>query len=378
MASRWSSDLAPAGIRLELSPRTALTSWSSRYYFRGRRVQLVVNATATPLGAIASLRWPRPDLLGAAGSACHRCSDVGLDRRGDLGAAAAGRPEVIEQQRGREDRPRSGRPCAWPAMSGAEPWTGSNMLRSRAIGVDVAAGGQADAAGDGGGEVGEDVAEQVVGDDDVEACRIRHQEDRGGVDVLVVDRDVGELGRDRVERAGPEVRRRGRARWSCGPASASCAAGPGRGRRRRGRRARRRTRVEALLGRDLVRRADADRAAGADVGTLGALADDDEVDLAGLRRAGSGTPGHSLRRAQVDVVVELEPQLEQQAALQDARRARSGRRRRRAGSRRGRGSRPAPSSGRTSPVRVPARRAEVVLGACRRRRRARRRRGRAP
>jgi hypothetical protein len=49
--------------------------------------------------------------------------------------------------------------------------------------VEVAAGGQPDAAGDGRAEVGDDVAEQVVGDDDVEALRVRDEEHRGGVDV---------------------------------------------------------------------------------------------------------------------------------------------------------------------------------------------------
>jgi hypothetical protein len=66
-------------------------------------------------------------------------------------------------------------------MSGAEPWT---------------AGRQADASGDGGGQVGEDVAEQVVGDDHVEAGGVGGQEDRGRVDVEVVDGDVGELPTD--------------------------------------------------------------------------------------------------------------------------------------------------------------------------------------
>ena len=65
---------------------------------------------------------------------------------------------------------------------------------------------------------------------------------------------------------------------------------------------------------DLVRRARADRTAVADVWALGALADDDEVDLA---RVGQRTrrAGEELRRTQVHVVVEREPQLEQQTAL---------------------------------------------------------------
>ncbi len=74
--------------------------------------------------------------------------------------------------------------------------------------------------------------------------------------------------------------------------------------------------VQADLGRDLVLGAGAQRAAVADVRALGALADDDEVDarLAGQRGLHAG---EELARAEVDVVVEGEAQLEQQPALQD-------------------------------------------------------------
>jgi len=47
--------------------------------------------------------------------------------------------------------------------------------------VDVAARGQPDAAGDRGPQVGQDVAEQVVGDDDVEPFWCGHEEHRRGV-----------------------------------------------------------------------------------------------------------------------------------------------------------------------------------------------------
>ena len=81
--------------------------------------------------------------------------------------------------------------------------------------------------------------------------------------------------------------------------------------------------VDADLGGHLLRRADTDRAAVADVGSLGAFADDHEVDVAPIGdtarercRNARKQPG----RTQVDVVVELEPQPEQESALQDARR----------------------------------------------------------
>ena len=149
----------------------------------------------------------------------------------------------------------------------------------------------------GGREVGEDVAEQVVGDDDVEAGRIGDQEDRGRVDVQVVDGDVGELGRHGVDGAGPEVagvhqdvvlvhQRQLAARTGLGPREgvADDALDAERG-------------VDADLGGHLLRRADADRAAVADVRPLGALADDHEVDVASIGdmlASGVGTPGYSL------------------------------------------------------------------------------------
>ena len=92
----------------------------------------------------------------------------------------------------------------WPAMSGAEPCTGSNMLGLVPDDVEVAAGGQPDAAGHRGGDVGDDVAEEVVGDDDVVAARVGDEEHRGGVDVLVGDRDLGELGRHLLDRPRPQ------------------------------------------------------------------------------------------------------------------------------------------------------------------------------
>jgi hypothetical protein len=77
--------------------------------------------------------------------------------------------------------------------------------------------------------------------------------------------------------------------------------------------------VQADLGGHLLRGVTPQHAAVADVGALRALADAEHVHLAGLgQRAADAVeePGG----AEVDVVVELEPELEQQSALQDARR----------------------------------------------------------
>ena len=79
--------------------------------------------------------------------------------------------------------------------------------------------------------------------------------------------------------------------------------------------------VEALLGGHLGRGALVHGAAGARVQTLGALPDHQEVDLAGLHvRQRPGGAGPQSRRAQVHVLVEREPQLEQQATLEHSRR----------------------------------------------------------
>ncbi len=61
--------------------------------------------------------------------------------------------------------------------------------------VDRAADGgrrqHAERAGDDAGLVGEDVAEEVLGEDDVEVARDVHEVHRHGVDELVLEGDVG-------------------------------------------------------------------------------------------------------------------------------------------------------------------------------------------
>ena len=74
-----------------------------------------------------------------------------------------------------------------PAMSGAEPCTGSNRLGKSPLRVDVGARGDADGAGAGGPEVGQDVAEQVAGHDDVEPVGVQHEVRGEDVDVELVD-----------------------------------------------------------------------------------------------------------------------------------------------------------------------------------------------
>ena len=143
-------------------------------------------------------------------------------------------------------------------------------------------GRQADAAGDGSSEVGEDVAEEVVGDDDVEAGGVGDHEDRGGVDVQVVVGDLGEFLGHGLDSALPQVPGEDQdvvlvdqgdvlARTLAGAAegitdNALHAVGG----------------VEGDLGGNLVRGAGAQGAAVAHIGTFGTFADHDEIDGAGV------------------------------------------------------------------------------------------------
>src|SRR6478609_1192839 len=76
-------------------------------------------------------------------------------------------------------------------------------------------------------------------------------------------------------------------------------------------------RVDADLCGDLVRSTDADRSPGSGVRPLGALADYHEVDV-GITRERTVDPGVQPRRTQIDVVVQREPDAQQQATFQHA------------------------------------------------------------
>ena len=79
--------------------------------------------------------------------------------------------------------------------------------RTRPGRIEVGRGGPSDPAGDRAGEIGEDVAEEVVGDDHVVATGVGDEMDARRVDVVVRRRDIGILGRDGVERAARDRRR---------------------------------------------------------------------------------------------------------------------------------------------------------------------------
>src|SRR5262249_62142967 len=90
-------------------------------------------------------------------------------------------PEVVEQHAGRED----GGQRVGDALAGDVGGGAVDRFEHAGVGplrVDVGAGGHAHAAGDDGAQVGEDVAEEVAGDDDVEDLRLADEVHGGGVD----------------------------------------------------------------------------------------------------------------------------------------------------------------------------------------------------
>ena len=91
-----------------------------------------------------------------------------------------------------------------PAMSGAEPCTGSKRPGSSRSRREVGARGHPHPALDRRGEVGEDVAEEVRGDDDVEPGRVPHHPRGERVDEHSLVAHARELGRDLVGDLVPE------------------------------------------------------------------------------------------------------------------------------------------------------------------------------
>src|SRR5690349_10993176 len=110
-----------------------------------------------------ALRDPVADLDGAYSYGRLSFGEFGGHRRLDRGGRVRV-PEVIEQQRDRHDR----RDRVGDALTGDVGRGTVHRLEHARVGpgdVEVAARRQPDTAGDGGTEVGEDVTEQVVGDD---------------------------------------------------------------------------------------------------------------------------------------------------------------------------------------------------------------------
>ncbi len=127
----------------------------------------------------------------------------GLDDGVVDGGGGFRRAEVIEHHGCREDGGH-GVGDAFTEDVGGGTVDGFEHGGEAAGGVEIGAGGEADGAGNDGGEVAEDIAEQVGCDDDIEGVGAANEVHGGGIDEEGLGGDVGELGGDVVEGAVPE------------------------------------------------------------------------------------------------------------------------------------------------------------------------------
>ena len=133
-----------------------------------------VPTTASPGSAMSPVRMPCAQHRRAPPPRCGRRGRRGRRCSGTSSPATGSSPADW--------------PCPCPAMSGAEPWIGSYRPLPR--GVERRRRQHADRARQHRRLVGQDVAEDVAGDDHVELLRVAHQLHRRVVDVHVRQRDV--------------------------------------------------------------------------------------------------------------------------------------------------------------------------------------------
>ena len=150
----------------------------------------MASASAISFGDLVGGR--RAAQVGRAGAVVEHAGDGALDR-----ACGGGLPELVEQQRDREDR------AGGIGLAAAGDVGRRAVDRLEDAGAAVGErrrGREADAAADGGGEVGEHVAEQVLGHDHVVGGRPLDEQHRHRVDELVLERHarmaLGDLARD--------------------------------------------------------------------------------------------------------------------------------------------------------------------------------------
>ena len=151
---RWCGCEDPGAVRPRIVSRASNSSGRRRWW-PCRPGRACAASPSASTAAIASIDLGAPPPGGPRCSSIIAADQIGADRVGD----------------------------ARPAMSGAEPCTGSNIDGNSPLRVDVGRRRDADAAGDGGRQVGQDVAEQVGADDHVEPGRVEHKLARQRVDV---------------------------------------------------------------------------------------------------------------------------------------------------------------------------------------------------
>jgi len=220
-----------------------------------------------------------------------------------------------KQQRHRDDR--GGR--IGNALTGDIRCAAVHRLEHRGIGpggIDISTGGQANSAAHRRGQVGNDIAEQVVGDNHVEATGVGDQEDGRRVDVLICHLDVRVFFADFLHNPRPQLPGErqhvvlvDQRQVLATPLGALESVDHHSTYTERG--------IDADLGGYLVGRSDADRATVTGVGPFGPLAHHHEVD-AGVSRERTAHPRIESARSQVDVMIQLKAQAQQQTSLQHA------------------------------------------------------------
>src|SRR5689334_6083045 len=177
--------------------------WHPARHTRSRRVRMRPGGWGGTGGSAGYSGGERvADLLGRTGRGAA-LREVGGD--GVLDAGGLGLVPEVAQQEGDGQHGGAGVGLALARDVRGRAVHRLEHGRELAARVDVAGGGDADAAGDGRGEVGDDVAEEVVGDDHVEPGRVGDQVDGRRVHVDVVGGDLGELRGHLGEDVRPQV-----------------------------------------------------------------------------------------------------------------------------------------------------------------------------
>ncbi len=178
--------------------------------------------------------------------------------------------------------------------------------------MDVCGGSEAEAAGELRGEIADDVAEEIVGDDDVELARVADKFHGECVDIEVAGVDVGIFGADGFEDALPEVAGVGHGVGFVGHAEAFELVGLGVVEGVADDALNALAGVDVFLSGDFVGGVFFEEAAHADVEAFGVFAEDDEADVVGGDVAERGVARmEEFGGAGVDEEIELEAQAEE-------------------------------------------------------------------
>jgi len=148
-----------------------------------------------------------------------------------------------------------------------------------ASGMDVAGGGEAESAGEFGGQVADDVAEEIVGDDDVELAGIANEFHGESVDVEVAGFDVGIFGANGFEGALPEIAGEGHGVGFVGHAKTLEFVGAGIVKGEADNALDTFAGIDVLLSSDFLRSSLLEEAAGTDVDAFGIFPKDDEANI---------------------------------------------------------------------------------------------------